>query len=534
MNNENPITKVYLLDVPLESDYKNTFYFANASAQQSYFQSKIVASYNYSDFTYQRKDHIIRIPTIYDNIYNCNYVMYQNSKYSNKWFYAFITKMEYINDGRTDIHIETDVIQTWLFDYTLKASFVEREHTNNDAIGNNTVPENLELGSYISCKLQPTKGFSLTSSDCCFVIAVSELILGLSYATFQSIIPMGLYYIGCTTQAGIRDFIKAYDEAGKGDAINSVFVAPKSFFGNWRTITNDGDTFDGQFSLTLGYESKHTVEVTKVNYLGNDYIPRNNKLLTFPYTFLQVSNNTGNIVNYNWENFNLLEVADEGKIEFDVFGTITPGCSYRAIPINYNNILNDYDDGISLGKLPIGSWTSDVYTNWLTQNGVNIGLNVVSSGAQIVAGVGMMATGGGAMAGASMIASGGMAIANTLSQVYQHSLIPDQVGGNANCGDVNYQFELIGLHFKRMSIKNEYARIIDGYFDMFGYKTNMVKVPNSNHRARWWYTKTIDVNIDGNIDNNDMQKIKNCYNNGITFWRNPSEIQNYSLSNPII
>ena len=34
------ITKLYLLDVPLENDYKNTLYFANATAQQTYFQSK--------------------------------------------------------------------------------------------------------------------------------------------------------------------------------------------------------------------------------------------------------------------------------------------------------------------------------------------------------------------------------------------------------------------------------------------------------------------------------------------------------------
>ena len=533
MNNAN-ISKVCLLDVPLENDYKNTLYFPNKTSQTNYFKSKIVSTYEYNNFSYQRKDKYIRIPAEYDDIYMCNYVMYQNTKYSDKWFYAFITKIEYVSDGRTDVYIETDVIQTWLFDYQLKASFIEREHTNNDYVGSNTVPENLETGSYISCNLQPSKGFGLNNSDCCFVIAVSELILGLSYSSFQSVVPMGLYYVGCTTQGGIRDFIKAYDGAGKGDAINSVFVAPKSFFTSWRTITYDDTTFDGQFSLTMSYQSAETVEVTKVSYLGDNYYPRNNKLLTWPFTFLQVSNNSGSIVNYNWENFNLLEIADEGKIEFRVMGTITPGCSYRAYPINYNNILNDLDDGINLGKLPIGSWTNDVYTNWLTQNGVNIGLNVVSSGAQIVAGVGMMATGGGAMAGASMVANGGMSIASTLSQVYQHSLIPDQVGGNANCGDVNYQYDLIGLYFKRMSIKNEYARIIDGYFDMFGYKTNVVKVPNTNHRARWWYTKTIDVNIDGNIPNDDMQKIKNAYNNGITFWRNASEIQNYSLSNPIV
>ena len=519
------VSKIYLLDVPLENDYKHTLYFTSASNQQSYFQSKIVSSYNYSDFTYQRKDHIIRVPAQYDQVCKCNYVMYQNTQQSNKWYYAFITKMEYINEGRTDIHIETDVIQTWYFDYTVKPSFIEREHTNNDTVGSNTVPENLEMGSYISCKLQPTNGFTLNSSNCCFVIAVSELILGLSYATYQAEIPMGLYYIGCTTQAGIRDFISAYDSQGKGAAINSVFIAPKSFFGNWRTITYDGTTFDGEFSLTMQYESAHLLQVTKVNYLGDEYYPRNKKLLTFPFTYLQVSNNNGSIVNYNWENFNLLDTGDT-DIQFNVIGTITPGCSYRAYPVNYNNILNDYDDGINLGKLPIGSWTSDVYTNWLTQNGVNNALNVVSSGAQILGG---LATGN-----INALASGTLGIADTLAQVYQHSLIPDQVGGNVNCGDVNYQFGLINLTFKRMSIKNEYANIIDGYFDMFGYKVNKVKTPNVAHRSRWWYTKCIDVNIDGDIPNDDMQKIKNCYNKGITFWRNASEIQNYGLSNNIV
>lgn len=70
--NNNPITKVYLLDVPLENDYKNTLYFANAGAQQTYFQSRIIDTYSYNDFSYQRKDQIIRIPEQYDKIYKCN------------------------------------------------------------------------------------------------------------------------------------------------------------------------------------------------------------------------------------------------------------------------------------------------------------------------------------------------------------------------------------------------------------------------------------------------------------------------------
>ena len=35
------ISKVYLLNVPLEDDMRNTLYFANASAQQTYFQNNI-------------------------------------------------------------------------------------------------------------------------------------------------------------------------------------------------------------------------------------------------------------------------------------------------------------------------------------------------------------------------------------------------------------------------------------------------------------------------------------------------------------
>ena len=107
MNNVN-ITKVYLLDVPLENDYKNTLYFGSSSAQQTYFSSRV--RFTFTDFSYQRKDHFIRVPRQYDDVYKCNYVMYQNSAYSNKWFYAFITDIKYVDDGRTDVYIETDVI----------------------------------------------------------------------------------------------------------------------------------------------------------------------------------------------------------------------------------------------------------------------------------------------------------------------------------------------------------------------------------------------------------------------------------------
>ena len=519
-----PQGQLYLCKTKLENDYKNQLTFSNATAQLNYFNS--VIQHTFDNYTYIKKDNVVQVGKNIDEIIDCNYLFYKNIGFTNKWYFCFITNMEYVNENCTRITFETDCYQTWLFQIEYKQSFVEREHVNNDSIGLHTVPENLETGDYISCKLQPT---FYSIPETCFVVATTEQITS-NYTTFNQLLPIGLYYYGLTTLQGIRDLIKILDNQGKGDTVNSVFVTLKDFFYSWGTMTD----VDGQISSSIRFDYSNTVEVTKVNYLGNNFVPKNNKLLTFPFSFLQVSNHSGQIINYNWENFNLLDIASDGKIKFNIKGTITPGGSMKAFPINYNNMLNNYDDNIVIGKLPIGAFNNDVYTNWLTQNGVNIGLNVLSSGLQVASGIGMMATGAGAVAGAGNIASGALSIANTLGSVYQHSLIPDSVSGNVNCGDVNFTLGLTNLEFKRMSIKNEYAKIIDDYFSMFGYKVNTVKVPNITGRSNWNYVKTIDCNFDGDIPQTDLNIIRTMFNNGVTLWHNPSTMYNYSNSNNIV
>lgn len=519
-----PQGQLYLCKTKLENDYKNQLTFSNATAQLNYFNSAI--QHTFDNYTYIKKDNVVQVGKNIDEIIDCNYLFYKNTGFTNKWYFCFITNMEYVNENCTRITFETDCYQTWLFQIEYKQSFVEREHVNDDTIGLHTVPENLETGDYISCNLQPT---FYSIPETCFVVATTEQITS-GYSTFNQLLPIGLYYYGLTTLQGIRDLIKILDDAGKGDTVNSVFVTLKDFFSSWGTMTD----VDGQISSSIRFDYSNTVEVTKVNYLGDDYVPKNNKLLTFPFSFLQVSNHSGQIINYNWENFNLLDIASDGKIKFTIKGTITPGGSMKAFPINYNNMLNNYDDNIVVGKLPIGAFNNDVYTNWLTQNGVNIGLNVLSSGLQVASGIGMMATGAGALAGAGNIASGALSIANTLGSVYQHSLIPDSVSGNVNCGDVNFTLGLTNLEFKRMSIKNEYAKIIDDYFSMFGYKVNTVKVPNITGRSNWNYVKTIDCNFDGDIPQTDLNIIRTMFNNGVTLWHNPNSMYNYSNSNNIV
>ena len=142
-----PQTDVYLLKVPLEINDINQLTFSNATAQHNYFNS--LPKISVDNFTYQRKDGTIRYGANFDDIIQYNYVMYRNDAYSNKWFYAFITGMEYLNDNVTAISIKTDVWQTWQFDLVYKRTFVEREHVNDDTIGNHTIDEGLELDELI-------------------------------------------------------------------------------------------------------------------------------------------------------------------------------------------------------------------------------------------------------------------------------------------------------------------------------------------------------------------------------------------------
>ena len=549
---EEQISKVYLLDVPLENDYQHTLYFTSKEEQQSYFQSRI--KHSFSDFSYQRKDSFIRVPLTFDDAYKINYVMYQNPKYSNKWFYAFVTEVKWENDEVSSIYIETDVIQTWLFDYNVKSSFVEREHVTDDTVGLHTVPEGLETGPYVMCS-NPTKinhyesttYICIASSELFEEIPVDDKYLKREYNGIYS----GLYYLVCTSPDQATKVLNIYDKKGKADAVYSVFHIPAEFIQNISNLSVILGTAEGiSYNFYLMQQTKTPVnllrnesleeieykEITINSKLSGGYTPKNNKLFTAEYNYMVLTNNAGSDVPLSYEDF------VSNKPRFKVVGAITPGCSIKCIPINYktidttDDIENSFNYGINGAKFPICSYSSDAYTNWLNQNGLNIALNIAGGVTTAVGGIALgVATGGVGFAVGGGAAVGGISqVVNALAQIHKQSIVPDQARGNVNSGDVTYSAKNCVFSIYQMSIKKEYAQMIDGYFSAYGYKVNMYKVPNKAHRSRWWYTKTINVNIDGAIPNTDMQKIKDCYNNGITFWRNASEIQNYSLSNSIV
>jgi hypothetical protein len=146
-------TNIRLLSgVPFSNDYKHTRWFDTQSAQESYFLGKTVV-HSMPDNTFQKIEgkNFISVNKSIDYLWGTNYVMFQNTTYNTKWFYAFVTKLEYKNPGTTYVHFEIDVLQTWMFSMTFKPSYVVREHCqlwNTDGSPVlNTVDEGLNYGS---------------------------------------------------------------------------------------------------------------------------------------------------------------------------------------------------------------------------------------------------------------------------------------------------------------------------------------------------------------------------------------------------
>lgn len=121
-----PETRIKLLNVPLDTTQQHQLYFPDPTEQAIWFASQAVKSYE--EATYARPEGYLRIPEKLDSLYQVNYCMYQNSAAPGKWFYAFVTRMEYKNESLSLLYLETDVFQTWFNDCTLLPSFVEREH----------------------------------------------------------------------------------------------------------------------------------------------------------------------------------------------------------------------------------------------------------------------------------------------------------------------------------------------------------------------------------------------------------------------
>ena len=265
-----PDTNIRIIKCPLKLDESNQLTFSNATAQYNYFTS--LPYLVEPELTYQRKDGVIRFRTgennvQFEDLLQYNYVMYQNTSYDSKWFYAYVTDIKYVNDGMSEMTIETDVFQTWQFEIQYMNSFIEREHVSDDTVGAHTIPEGLETGDYV-CN---TVGNLANNLKSCYVAAMTTVIPdGLTVNTFHTRYG-GVFCGGCMLVfqdwLSACNFTRAYDLVNKPEAITAMFMLPMSLVGSvtWTTCGMTEGSHTINFSCAVvPYTDSETVLANKI------------------------------------------------------------------------------------------------------------------------------------------------------------------------------------------------------------------------------------------------------------------------------
>lgn len=556
-----PNTTVRLLTgVPLDNTYAHTLYFANKSSQTSYFESKTKAGCLLSNLSYQRYTKgSLRIQKLADDIYDCNYMMFQNTAYGNKWFYAFINNIEYVSNTVCEITYEIDVIQTWFFDVTLLQSFVEREHSATDVAGDNIVPEPVPIGEMYMGTPLSTNLFS--TYDVVIVSPYSYQIDGvlaeykwvpietekrvdgnttvLCYQAFNSL-------DDSTDVAGVSFLQQAISAFPDNNDIASIYLLPNEFINytqtQHKTIRLDVDT---EIANRL-----HTFVATKPTALSHGYVPKNKKLLTYPYNKFMIDTADGNLYDYAYEFFQTRKVGntDAWSVTFRIKGYRGINCSFKAVPTYYKGQTENFTEGCLLTDFPNVGCITDSFKAWVSQNktrlavqtasnlmGIGEGMGTVLAGSQIMTPITNVLSKKGAQmmeGGYEQIGKSGVkGIGSTLAEMSDRNRLRYHPIVGSNDGSTEVAWGKKDFNGMQCSVNPQNALIIDDFFNCYGYATHRVKVPNRNVRPHWTYVKTIDINLESNAPADDTRKIASIYDNGITFWKNPSEVGNYSLDN---
>lgn len=339
-----PQTDIRLVKCPLTLSNKHQLTFSNVSAQSTYFLGLL---YDEDDnASYQRKDGVIRYNKHIDEILQYNYCMYKNENYSNKWFYAFITGMRYVNDNLTEISITTDVFQTWQFDIIYKNSFVEREIVPKaqDIAGNFLIPEGLELGEL---KIDETTDFDdlLPVSIIAYTRNPYDDGFTQQVPTAQGVIANGIpngMYFWIVSFNYLQGALQTINNSGHGDAILTVFTVPAFCligFNNWSLA----DIKSG-VSYWLVTDFKATPVTKTLNSRPSSldgYTPRNAKMLTYPYIYLGFNPQNGSQKIYRYEDFN------NATPTFKMYSEINQNPLVCFVPQNYRGQTNDNTQDMS-------------------------------------------------------------------------------------------------------------------------------------------------------------------------------------------
>lgn len=492
-----------------------------------------------------------------NDLYECNYMVLHNfgnvsysdlddvtagftkrEPYNSFWYCCFLNNAKYLNDSVIEFEYEVDIFNTYWcapdngdgnpwssgqYEKTFSRStvvhpcFVEREHSNTDAIGDNLIEENLELGDY-TVMSNPIYDMN---EQCIGLLATEKKVNdewvkpeGITLNNIYTPLHFEFSITGNTAQDG-QGLTNPYIEDGKEDDIVALYQFPKKFM-----------------SADVVYDP---MNVQMPNNLDG-YVPKNKKLLTYPYSLLVVTNNSGESAEYKWEQW---QSGKQGQ--FTIAGTSIVSPSAFCYPIFYRGKGVDYDSGIPFNNFAMLPFAGDAFKAYWAQNKTGVGTRIASSIGGLLATAGLIGagflTGGSALAlGATALTAAGTNVASTLSKFTDAQRVPSQAHGECPNNYLASGMNRLEYTFNVTCIRAQFARVIDDYFTAYGYATHRVKVPNfysGSSRPNFCYVKCQGAKVTGKFPAPVKKQFEDILNRGVRFWKNYNNYLNLNVNNSI-
>jgi hypothetical protein len=509
------------------------------------------------------------VPRAYDDLYLCNYLMYRNNSFGTKWFYGFITRKEYVNPNFTRVYFELDVMQTWHFDMQWKPSFVVREHCqrwNTDGTPViNTVPEELNYGT--EYQIATAEQYRPCDGIYFMVVAAKQGMHGnidkKYYASLNGVPQLLVYYVhpfrldgsvpntNLGALSDIASFLGAlYLTEGAVNNIVSIYITdclPNNPGYNNNVLSFDTSNF--QFA-TIG--TTDTIFISDMNYgswgvsMGDKYNgykgDEESKLLMHPYTVLELVDMRGNKATYKNEYImgDTLQIiihsslGVQNKVVYNIKDYLTGSLSddplKEKITLETGLVNNEPND------MPILTDLLSAYLQGNRNSLINQKNQINFNGYMGVAQTALGAQQRGMMSG-TMAAEGVQTAGNSIfelqaitAKIKDIDNTPPQLSKMGSNTYFDYGNGLTGVWIIKKEITDEYRKKLSDFFKMYGYKVNELKVPNLHTRQHFNFVQTAGANLTGNIPNQDMDRLKSIFDNGITLWHG-DWVLDYSKAN---
>lgn len=563
-----PNSTIKLLYVQgLDNRYLHTYYFVSTAAQTAFFNGAVVYTFTANSYTRNTKDFIrlqvadsaVEVTTM-ENYFNCNYMMFQNTSFGSRWFYAFITSVEYVNNVTIEIHYEIDIMQTWFIGDNISQGkcYIERRTPtqHEDTLNKNYEPEPVVSENY---KYTEIGKLDLYSEGKTVVITAtaneqpdpSQWFQGdFVHGTFSG---LNLQKQDCNNdqeawQVGhILSELTTNPDPDDPDPVKTENVVSVVIFPKIMTAHLDDSSDPGQI---VGQLPSGTFTATGWQDTYDGYAPKNKKVNSYPFKYLLMTDGNGTSVPLRREFF------AHSTMEFEWFASATSTGELMCYPLDYKGMAKDYNDKIVIGNFPQCAFSIDSYRAWVAQGGMailannltNTNLALESAMAQTVAGGAVSIAAGatrspmaGAMAGMNAISG---IIGQSISAGYTKEIAqnnadlqfelakakPDVVLGSTSDSIMN-QSKSLDVYIYEVGCTADEAKRIDDFFEVFGYTQNCIDTPvydpNASNNGKHMFVKTRAACCSGAAPAEILAAVNKILDGGITFWKAGVAIGNY-------